>query len=194
MAQTSHSLLERLRSEPDDAAWQRLVDLYTPLIQGWLRRHFLQVHDSEDLTQDVLRVVVRELKGFQHNRQPGAFRSWLRAITVNRLRGHWRSRRGKAEAASDSAMEKQLAELEDPHSSLSQLWDAQHDRHVMARLLQTIACEFNATSWQAFEQHALQGKPASAVAAALGVSTNVVLLAKSRILRRLRQEAQGLLD
>jgi RNA polymerase sigma-70 factor, ECF subfamily len=194
MAQTSFSLLERLRTEPDDAAWQRLVGLYTPLIQGWLRRHFVQVHDSEDLTQDVLRVVVRDLKGFQHNHRPGAFRAWLRAITVNRLRGHWRKHRGKAEAAADSAVEQQLAELEDPHSSLSRLWDEQHDRHVMARMLEAIACEFNPVSWQAFEEHALQGKPASAVAAALGVSTNVVLLAKSRILRRLRQEAEGLLD
>ena len=194
MGQTSYSLLERLRTEPDDAAWRRLVDLYTPLIQGWLRRQFVQIHDAEDLTQDVLRVVVRELKGFQHNQRPGAFRTWLRAITVNRLRGHWRSRRGKVEAAADSAVEKQLAELEDPRSRLSQLWNEEHDRHVMARLLQTIACEFNTSSWRAFEEHALGGKPASAVAAALGVSVNVVLLAKSRILRRLRQEAQGLLD
>jgi RNA polymerase sigma-70 factor (ECF subfamily) len=194
MAQTSFSLLERLRTEPDEAAWQRLVDLYTPLIHGWLRRQFVQIHDAEDLTQDVLRVVVRELKSFQHNHQPGAFRSWLRTITVNRLRGHWRSRRGKAEPAADSAVERQLAELEDPHSGLSQIWNEQHDRHVMARMLQSIACEFNAVSWQAFERHALEGKPASAVAADLGVSVNVVLLAKSRILRRLRQEAQGLLD
>jgi RNA polymerase sigma-70 factor (ECF subfamily) len=98
------------------------------------------------------------------------------------------------EPPADSAVEKQLAELEDPHSGLSRLWDEQHDRHIMARLLQTIACEFNAVSWQAFERHALEGKPASVVATELGVSVNVVLLAKSRILRRLRQEAQGLLD
>jgi RNA polymerase sigma-70 factor, ECF subfamily len=194
MAQTSFSLLERLRTEPDDAAWQRLVELYTPLIHGWLRRNFVPLHDAEDLTQDVLRVVVRELKDFQHNQNAGAFRCWLRAIAVNRLRAYWRDKKGKAEPAADSAMEKQLAELEDPRSGLSRLWDEQHDRHVMARLLQSIACEFNAASWQAFEQHALQGKPASTVAAELGVSVNVVLLAKSRILRRLRQEAQGLLD
>jgi RNA polymerase sigma-70 factor (ECF subfamily) len=194
MAQTSFSLLERLRTEPHDAAWQRLVDVYSPLIHGWLRRHFVQVHDAEDLTQDVLSVVVRELKTFQHNQQPGAFRSWLRAITANRLRGHWRSRQGKAEPATDAAVEKQLAELEDSRSGLSQLWDEQHDRHVMACLLRAISCEFSAQSWQAFEQHALEGKPASAVAAALGVSVNVVLLAKSRILRRLRQEAEGLLE
>jgi RNA polymerase sigma-70 factor (ECF subfamily) len=187
-------LLERLRTEPDDAAWQRLVELYTPLIHGWLRRHFVQVHDAEDLTQDVLRVVVRELKSFQHNQRAGAFRAWLRTITVNCLRAQWRKRQGQAEASADSAMAQQLEQLEDPRSGLSRLWDDEHDRHVMTRLLEAIACEFNPTSWQAFERHVLDGEAASDVAAALGVSVNVVLLAKSRVLRRLRQEAQGLLD
>jgi RNA polymerase sigma factor (sigma-70 family) len=194
MAETSVSLLERLRAAPDAAAWQRLVELYTPLVQGWLRRHFVQLQDAEDLTQDVLGVVVRELKHFEHNQRPGAFRAWLRAITVNCLRSQWRKRQGKAEATGDSEVAKQLDQLEDPRSSLSQLWDQQHDRHVMARLLEMIACEFNAATWQAFERHVLNEEPASAVAAALGVSVNVVLLAKSRVLRRLRQEAQGLLD
>jgi RNA polymerase sigma-70 factor (ECF subfamily) len=64
----------------------------------------------------------------------------------------------------------------------------------MARLLDMIACEFNSVTWQAFERHVLGGEPASEVAAALGVSVNIVLLAKSRILRRLRQEALGILD
>jgi RNA polymerase sigma-70 factor (ECF subfamily) len=194
MSETSVSLLERLRTEPDAASWQRLVDIYTPLVQGWLRRHFVQFQDAEDLTQEVLAVVVREINHFEHNQRPGAFRAWLRTITVNCLRAQWRRRQGKAEATGYSDMAKQLDELEDPRSALSLLWDRQHDRHVMARLLAMIACEFSAVTWQAFERHVLNEEPASAVAAALGVSVNVVLLAKSRVLRRLRQEAQGLLD
>jgi RNA polymerase sigma-70 factor (ECF subfamily) len=194
MAETSVSLLQRLRTAPDAASWQRLVDLYSPLVQGWLRRHFVQLQDAEDLTQEVLGVLVRELKHFEHNQRPGAFRAWLRTITVNGRRSQWRNRQGKAEATGDSAVAKQLDQLEDPRSGLSQLWDQQHDRHVMARLLDMIACEFNATTWQAFERHVLDEEPASFVAAALGVSVNVVLLAKSRILRRLRQEGQGILD
>jgi RNA polymerase sigma-70 factor (ECF subfamily) len=194
MAETSVSLLQRLRTAPDDVSWQRLVVLYTPLVQGWLRRHFVQFQDVEDLTQEVLSVVVRELRNFEHNQRPGAFRAWLRTITVNCLRAQWRKRRGKAGATGDSEIAKQLDQLEDPRSGLSRLWDEQHDRHVMSRLLDIIACEFNATTWQAFERHVLDEEPASAVAAALGVSVNVVLLAKSRVLRRLRQEGQGLLD
>jgi RNA polymerase sigma factor (sigma-70 family) len=194
MSETSLSLLQRLRAEPDDASWRRLVDLYTPLVQGWLRRQFVQLQDAEDVTQEVLGVVVRELKHFEHNQRTGAFRAWLRTITVNCLRAQWRKRQSKAEGIGDSDVARQLDQLEDPSSGLSQVWDLQHDRHVMARLLELIACEFNSTTWQAFERHVLDGQPASDVAAVLGVSVNVVLLAKSRVLRRLRLEAQGLLD
>jgi hypothetical protein len=33
MSETFVSLLERLRTQPDDAAWNRLVELYTPLLR-----------------------------------------------------------------------------------------------------------------------------------------------------------------
>src|SRR6516165_7259704 len=93
MTQTPISLLERLRLRPDPASWQRLVDLYTPLIRDWLRRHGLQPPDADDLVQEVMHVLVRELPEFRHDLRPGAFRRWLRAVTVNRVRAFWRARR-----------------------------------------------------------------------------------------------------
>src|SRR5262245_20356795 len=102
MAETSLSLLDRLRSQPDTESWRRLVDLYTPLIHAWLRRHAVSSADADDLTQDVMAVVVRELPRFEHNQNPGAFRSWLRAVTVNRLRVLWRSRQTRPLATGDS--------------------------------------------------------------------------------------------
>ena len=49
-----------------------------------------------------------------------------------------------------------------------------------------------AVTWQAFLRHVQEGEPALQVAEALGLSVNSVLLAKSRVLKRLRQEAAGL--
>jgi RNA polymerase sigma-70 factor (ECF subfamily) len=40
----------------------------------------------------------------------------------------------------------------------------------------------------------LDGAPAAAVAAELGLSVNAVLIAKSRVLHRLREEGRGLLE
>jgi RNA polymerase sigma-70 factor (ECF subfamily) len=194
MPDTPLSLLERLRIRPDPASWQRLIDLYTPLIRGWLNRYSLNVPDMDDVSQEVLAVVVRELPEFRHDLRTGAFRRWLRTITVNRLRTFWRSRRTRPVATGDSDFGAVLDQLEDPESRLSKLWDQEHDQFVIRRLLDLLECEFEPTTWRAFCGLVLEGKTTAAIAAELGISVNAARIAKSRVMRRFRQEIEGLID
>jgi RNA polymerase sigma-70 factor (ECF subfamily) len=191
MAETSLTLLERLRGPADAAAWERLVRLYTPLIHGWARRHQVGPADAADLVQEVLATLLRELPRFEHNHRPGAFRCWLRAITANRLRAFWRER-GPAPGGADVG--RRLDELADPDSGPGRQWDREHDEYVLRRLLELTEPEFTPTAWLAFRRLALDGARAADVARELGTTANAVLLAKSRVLRRLRQEARGLVD
>jgi RNA polymerase sigma-70 factor (ECF subfamily) len=186
--------LEQLRLRPDDQAWRRFVDLYTPLIRHWLSRHGLQAADVDDLSQEVLAVVIRKLPEFEHNRRPGAFRTWLRTITAYRLGDFLRARRNRPPALGQSNIEHLLEQLRDPASDLSREWDRLHDRHVARRLLELIRPEFTAPTWEAFRLLVLEDTPAAAVAGRLGLSVNAVLIAKSRVLSRLRREVSGLLD
>jgi RNA polymerase sigma-70 factor (ECF subfamily) len=194
MFETSASLLERLRQQPDAASWERLVKLYTPLLRGWLRRHLVPHEDVDDLVQEVMAVLVRELPQFRYDRERGSFRGWLRTIVVNRLRMFWRSRQSRPLATGDSNLARKLDELEDPHSALTQLWDREHDRHVAHRLLELLEPEFEPTTWTAFQRLALDGEKAQTVARELGISLNAVYIAKYRVLRRLRQQIEGLTD
>jgi RNA polymerase sigma-70 factor (ECF subfamily) len=194
MSETSLSLLDRLRFQPDKESWQRLVDVYTPLIHAWLRRHGVAASDADDLTQEVMTVVVREMPNFRHDQKPGAFRNWLRTIAANRLRTLWRSRRTRPIATGGSDFLKMLDELEDPDSEMSRLWDQQHDQHVARRLMELVKPQFEPATWQAFRRVVLDGVKAAVAAAELNISVNAVLLAKSRVLSRLRQEMQGLTD
>ena len=193
MPDTSVSLLDRLRLCPDVASWQRLVELYGPLIQDWLRRHGLQPADADDLAQEVLAVLVRELPRFEP-RRPGAFRSWLRTITAYRLRNFWRAREGRPAATGDSDFAQQLEQLEDPHSELSRLWDDEHDQYIVRRAMEVIEGEFAPSTWRAFRRVMMDGASVDAVAAELGLSSNAVFIAKSRVLSRLRKEIEGLVD
>jgi RNA polymerase sigma-70 factor, ECF subfamily len=191
MSETSHSLLEHLQDGVNETAWRRMVDLYTPLIRGWLRRYALSDSDCDDLVQDVLAVVVRRLPDFQRRPQIGSFRRWLRNITVNCLREFWRAQRFKPGHQEFGSV---LAELEDPESALSKMWDDEHDRHVTQCLLEKIRPRFEAKTWQAFERVALDGAPVDQVAQELGLTANAVFIAKSRVVHSLRKQAQGLLD
>jgi RNA polymerase sigma-70 factor, ECF subfamily len=190
---TSASLLERLR-RPDPAAsdWQRLHGLYAPLIRSWLARVPGVGDESNDLAQEVLLILVRELPAFQRQRD-GSFRAWLRRVTVNRVRT-WRKARQRRPAAGLDPADNFLSQLDDPASDLSQQWDQDHDRHVLERLLAVVKPDFESATWEAFQQFALQGHKAADVAVRLGLSENAVILAKARILKRLREEAAGLLD
>src|SRR5262245_12702951 len=87
--ETNLSLIGRATGG-DEAAWAKMVALYQPLIFGWLQRHSVPRQEAADLTQEVLVVVVRELRDFVHAGHPGSFRGWLRTITVNRGRGFLR--------------------------------------------------------------------------------------------------------
>src|SRR5258708_2863267 len=123
--ETSVSLLERLAAAPGDDDWRRLLDLYQPLLSAWLARAGVPVVDADDLTQDVLLVVFREVGGFSRRGQ-GSFRAWLRAILANRIRDYFRSRQHRPTATGDSDFLQRLHELESPDSSLGALWDREH--------------------------------------------------------------------
>jgi RNA polymerase sigma-70 factor (ECF subfamily) len=104
MNKTSLSLLARLRETSGSDSWNRFVELYAPLVRGWLRSYEVTGADADDLVQDVSAVVSQELSKFKHNEQAGAFRSWLRKILVNRLRNYWRARDHRPTAAGGSGM------------------------------------------------------------------------------------------
>ena len=192
MSETDKSLLERLSDRADSASWQQLLGIYTPLIRDWLRRHGVPPSDAEDLTQEVFGVVVREPPRFRHNRRRGAFRTWLRSITTNCLRRSWRARSRATTGWGDFLA--MLDRLEDPASDLSRLWDREHDQQVLERLLAMLEPDFRPSTWRAFRRQVLEEVPPEAVAIELGLSVNAVLIAKSRVLQRLRRQADGLVD
>src|SRR5262249_2025885 len=152
-----------------------------PLIRRWLRPYLLQPADSDDLVQEVLATMARELPRFEVRDRAGSFRAWLRMIAVHRLRAYWESRGARRQAAAGGEF---LDQLEDPNSTVARGWDEEHDRHVARAVLDSIRLEFTVPTWHAFEATVRERRPAAEVAAELGLSVNAVLLAKSRVLKR----------
>lgn len=194
MNETSLSLLNRLRCSPESESWDRLVELYAPLVRAWLRRYDVQDSDADDLLQEVLLAVSKDLGKFEHRGQPGAFRGWLKAIMVNRLRKFWRARDRRPQARGNSDIDARLAQLDDPASEMSQIWNREHDQYVLRQLLAVAEPHFAPNTWMAFCRVALDGAKADVVAQEMGISLNAVCLAKSRVMRRLRQESEGLIE
>jgi RNA polymerase sigma-70 factor (ECF subfamily) len=166
-------------------------DIYVPLIQRWLRGVPGLGDECDDLAQEVLLVVVRRLSSFERRRE-GSFRAWLRQIAVNCVRAHLRERGKRPLVGTDPVYEflDQLA----ADSGLARQWDSEHDRHVYQKILGIVRPDFQATTWNAFRRFAIDGLAAHQVARELGMSVHSVLQAKSRVLKRLREEAGDLLE
>jgi RNA polymerase sigma-70 factor (ECF subfamily) len=186
---TPRSLLERVCGG-DQGAWRALLVIYEPLLRHWLRAAGLDPTDTDDLTQQVLTVLVRKLPSFRHSGRAGAFRAWLRSIALHEV-ADFRRRRAALPSPRDPD---DLDALPSGLDELARAWDAEYERHVLAGLLALAEPELTPSAWRAFRRVALEGAAPRAVAAELGTTVNAVTLAKSRVLRRLREKARGLLE
>jgi RNA polymerase sigma-70 factor, ECF subfamily len=187
MHTTPISLLERLRVQAGPENWRRFADLYTPLLFYWARRLGLQDSDAADLVQDVFLQLMRKLPQFTHNRT-NSFRSWLHTVLLNQ----WRTAQRRRVALPVPDSDPTLTEL--PAAEDEALSEADYQHYLAQRALRLMQAQFQPTTWQACWQQVVEGKSAAEVAAALGISEGAAYVAKSRVLRRLRQELEGLLD
>jgi RNA polymerase sigma-70 factor (ECF subfamily) len=193
MNETRQSLLLRAQTG-ETGAWKDLVDLYRPLILAWLNRQGVPPRDLEDLCQEVLLSVVKHLPTFEHSGHRGAFRSWLRTVVCSRTADYWRALDAATQAQGGSVATAALQEIADPDSALNRQWDEEHDRYVLDCLLDLVEEEFEPLTLQAFRRLALDGVSGAEAAQELGLSVAAVYVAKSRVLARIRQEAEGLID
>jgi RNA polymerase sigma-70 factor (ECF subfamily) len=185
---TPSSLLQRLRRSPDQADWDRFVDLYTPLLYFWTCRMGLQASDAADLVQEVFAALVEKLPEFEYD--PGkSFRAWLRTLSVNKWRDCLRRRAAALRGASPAGLD----EVAVPGPAEA-LWEAEYRQHVVGQALEWMRGEFQPTTWKSFWGLVVEGRPAAEVGQELGLAANAVYAAKARVLRRLREELAGLLD
>jgi RNA polymerase sigma-70 factor (ECF subfamily) len=188
MQSTSLSLLEQLRDPGQAAGWDRFVHLYTPLLVRWTNRLRVPPADRPDLLQEVFLALYRALPTFRY--EPGrSFRGWVYTVAANK----WREMRRKKVPAPLAADDPRWLDPEgdDPAAAID---EAEHRSVLAAQAARLIRAEFAEHTWQAFWATAIDGRPADAVAAELGVTRNAVYLARARVLARLRVELDGMLD
>lgn len=192
MEPTSLTLLGRAQ-QGDQAAWKGIVAIYQPFLAGWLRRRGVQPQDAEDLSYDVLAVLVRKLPAFEHAGRQGSFRTWLRTVAGNRAKKFFAAGQRRETTGSDAAADA-IAQLADDTSDLAKLWDQEHDEHVFRRLLEQIEHEFQPQTVLVFRRLVIDEEKAADVARETGQSIAAVYAAKSRVLARLREEMRPFIE
>ncbi|MEZ6133535.1 MAG: sigma-70 family RNA polymerase sigma factor [Pirellulaceae bacterium] len=194
---TSKSLIKKaIRNDPE--AWQRMVRQYSPLAYNYARHLGLAAHDSADIAQEALVAVFTCLGRFRTEKDSDGFRKWLRGIVRNKAREHLRSTFKRLDTATGgSNAQLRLSELAacDPNIDMMNAGGQQTQPYKecgpvteIRRALTIIRGDFQESTWRAFWETAVNGMSASEVAIELKMSTVAVRKAKSRVIKRLKQE------
>ncbi len=197
---TSTTLLRQAQAN-DQGAWEQLVEIYSRRMYRWCRRAGLQPADAGNVVQESLQAVARKLDDFRRDRPGDTFRGWLRRITDNKIRDHFRRQGRSLDAATGGTDGQQrLANLsqEDNQPADSQAasdqatWDtslvAPPSPHTeeLRNTINQIRGEVSERDWKFFWRVVVDGQSAAEVGREFGVTANTVRLVKMRLLRKLR--------
>jgi RNA polymerase sigma-70 factor (ECF subfamily) len=187
---TRVSLLASLREARNATSWNEwwktFVAAYAPLVYRYARRRGLQDADAADVTQEVLAETARCLPTFEYKPERGRFRGWLGLLTRRQLARFFAKQQRDASRTNGATDHDVLAELAAPQSEAE--WTDTFHGQLLRTALDRIRPHFEPPTWQAFAQVWLHQRTAAEAAANLNLPIDAIYLAKSRVLKRLREE------
>jgi RNA polymerase sigma-70 factor (ECF subfamily) len=190
-SRTDITLLARLRQHPrDQAAWSEFVARYGPKVLSWCRRWRLQEADAEDVTQEVLAKLSARMICFTYD-AGGSFRAWLKTLVHHAWRDLLDGRKRAGIAVGGSQIGALLESL-DAGDGLVQELEEEFHRELMDCAIERVRLKLSSRAWEVFRLTALEGWAAAAAAAHLHMKIAQVYLVKSRVTKRIREEAQRL--
>ena len=189
---TSASLLIRIRNPEDKESWKTFERIYGGIIQSYCRHWKLQPNDADDIVQEVLSAVAKQIQNFEYDPAKGRFRAWLGTITANRIKRllSQKQNRREAELPLPSDNENHAKVYEDPDSEWVNLFSEQ----ILREACQNVRPQVEETTWKSFESVWIDQMSAPEVAKSLDIPVHSVYVNKSRVLKRLEQEIKILAD
>ncbi len=183
---TSQTLIGRLARDPSNEAWNEFVDRYAPTVFTWAWQSGLQDSDAADVTQEVLLKLLEKMRVFQYDPKRGSFRGWLKTITVNSARDCGR-RLARTPCGPDG-----LSSVGDPGSwdELGRRIEQEYQHQLLAQAESVVKGIVTSTTWQVYEMSIKQCMAARLVAVSLNLKIAEVYVAKSRVLKRIKEVVQ----
>jgi RNA polymerase sigma-70 factor (ECF subfamily) len=158
------------------------------MLLNWTKKARLAQADASDVIQDVFTRLLRALPEFTYDPKR-SFRGYLNTVLRNCWKDHCRKRKAHLFDASMGAVS-MLADVE----IIPEIEEAEYRQTLLRRGLSLVEHEFSTKIWQGFLLTVIEGKSPSEVAQTLETTVNAIYLGRARVLRRLREVLQELLD
>jgi RNA polymerase sigma factor (sigma-70 family) len=189
---TRASLILRLPTVSDAAAWREFTEIYEPFVYRFGRRKGLQHADACELVQEVFVAVARAIGRYEIDEDRAQFRTWLFRIARNCLLKQWAKQR-RAAMVVDSGVWQHLSNSLEEHGPHPQEDDfREFRREVLSYALLRVRRSVKPLTWEAFQLTAIQQRSVDEVAEQLKINRGMVYVARSRVISRLRDEVSRL--
>lgn len=183
---TRASLLVKLRSSDDDAAWREFVHLYRPVIYRIARRRNLQDADAQDLAQKVLVSVANAIGTWEKRDEKARFRHWLRKVVKNAiLKALTRGPKDKAVGGPDA--HSLLGMLPESEAGLERDLQLEYRREIYHQAAAWVRSEVTVEAWTVFQLSAIDGRPIQEVATMVGKSIGAAYATRARVMNCLQK-------
>lgn len=193
---TRRSLLARLKNSDDHGGWQEFFDNYWRLIFSVARKAGLSESESEEVVQETIVAVSKQMAGFEYDAK-GSFKAWLLRITQRRIVDQFRKRPPWENAfavdpASSTSGTRPVDRLAAPAPDVGSIWDEEWRQNLLHTAMQRVKALVAPRQYQMFDLYAVKEWPVREVARSLNVSAARVYLAKHRVSRMVRDELRRL--
>lgn len=189
---TKQTLLMRAQNKDDAQAWEDFVDYYKDFILIVLRNFNLSSTDLEDLSQDILIKIWKNLDKYTPGRNQ--FRTWLSTLIRNKFYDFIRKKNniGRIEACSlDNESTEHLNTLSE--SDVEDIIDKEWRAYLTNRAMKNIEPIFSGQALEVFNM-TLNEVPVSEISAKLDITEGSVYTLRKRFKQRLRAEVKRLRD
>lgn len=193
---TRISLLSRLRNWDDTNSWEHFFKTYGKLIYSVACKAGLSDAEAQDVVQETIIAVAKEIPRFHYDRSIGSFKSWLLTITRHRIGDCVRKKRyqchGQRRPREETLHTSLLEAQPNTTLDLQNTWNQEWQRNLMELATDKIRGQVSPSQYQLFQLHVLENMPARSVAERLGVKLMDVYFAKYKISALLKKEIRRL--
>ncbi|QDT02749.1 RNA polymerase sigma factor RpoE [Rubripirellula lacrimiformis] len=189
--ETRPSLIVRLSDQQDQSAWWSFVELYEPFLKHLVARQGVPPAHQGDVVQQVLVAIAGSVSGWKDDGGDASFRRWVNRVARNVvIKFMTRQRRQiSGQGGSDA-----LARMDQHPDRIDPAIESQYRHELIVWASGRVRAEFAETSWIAFWATMIEGRDVAEVAESIGVSTGSIYMSRSRIVRRIRETIDEVLQ
>ena len=192
---TRQTLLSRLKNWDDQSSWREFFNLYWRLIYGVARHAGLSEAEAQDVVQETIITVAKQMPQFRYDKSKGSFKSWLRKTAHWRIQDQFRRRQRSQCLTNDSSSGDSdviQPEATIDNGSFDSLWDAEWKQNLIAVAVDRIKKQVTPKEFQVFDLCTNKEWPPARVARALHLFRPQVYYLNKKVTGLIEREAARL--